>query len=228
MKGREMPLGAAQRTGLVDQVIDQMRTAITEQEWPLGERIPTEPELVNTLGVGRNTVREAVRALSHAGLLEVRQGDGTYVRATSELSGAMGRLCGKELRDSLEVRRMFEAEGAYQAALRRTEEDIHALRAAQRTRNEALHADQATAVEADTELHLLIIDCAHNALLSELYRGIIETMRASVATTLNQNFGLSDEQIMHDELVEAIVRGDAERAVREAGGFLEHLLREHS
>jgi len=84
-------LTSTRRSGLVDQVIDQLRQAIADGEWPVGQRIPAEPELVAALGVGRNTVREAVRALSHAGLLEVRQGDGTFVRATSELSGALRR-----------------------------------------------------------------------------------------------------------------------------------------
>ena len=70
-----MPLSAARRTGLVDQVIDQLRQSVTSGEWPVGLRIPNEAVLVDSLGVGRNTVREAVRALAHAGLLEVRQGD---------------------------------------------------------------------------------------------------------------------------------------------------------
>ena len=89
-----MPLVTTKRTGLVDQVIEQMRELVASGEWPLNQRIPPEAELVNALGVGRNTVREAVRALAHAGLFEVRQGDGTFVRATSELSGAVRRLCG--------------------------------------------------------------------------------------------------------------------------------------
>ncbi|WP_031469854.1 FadR/GntR family transcriptional regulator [Sciscionella sediminilitoris] len=224
-----MALVTTQRTGLVDQVIEQMRTAVTEGEWPIGERIPTESELVTSLGVGRNTVREAVRALSHSGLLEVRQGDGTYVRATSELSGAMRRLCTDELREALEVRRMIEADGAYHAALRRTEDDVSALRVALRERNATVHGDdETTAVEADFQLHLLIIDCAHNTLLSELYRGLMETMRASVATTFSRTNEYPDDQIMHDALVEAIIARDAERAAREAGGFFEDLLRRHT
>ncbi|PRC57877.1 GntR family transcriptional regulator, partial [Mycobacterium sp. ITM-2017-0098] len=85
------------RAGLVDQVIDQLRHTIASGEWPVGRRIPNETVLVESLGVGRNPVREAVRALAHAGLLDVRQGDGTYVRATSEVSGALRRLCGAEL-----------------------------------------------------------------------------------------------------------------------------------
>src|ERR1700760_2897957 len=94
-----VPLTTTRRTGLVEQVIEQMRDAIRTGDWAVDQRIPPEPELVTVLGVGRNTVREAVRALSHAGLLEVRQGDGTFVRATSELSGAVRRMCGTQLRE---------------------------------------------------------------------------------------------------------------------------------
>ena len=105
-----MPLATTRRSGLVDEVIGQLRTVIAAGEWPVGERIPTEQELVALLGVGRNTVREAVRALSHGGLLDVRQGDGTYVRATSEVSGAIRRLCGSELHEVLQVRRALEVD----------------------------------------------------------------------------------------------------------------------
>lgn len=83
-----MPLTSPRRSALADQVIAQLRAQITSGEWPMGSRIPTEPELVEQLGVARNTVREAVRALAHNGLLDIRQGSGTYVVATSELKPA--------------------------------------------------------------------------------------------------------------------------------------------
>src|SRR5256714_8180162 len=105
-----------------------MRELVASGEWPLGQRIPPESELVTALGVGRNTVREAVRALAHSGLLEVRQGDGTYVRTTSEVSGAIRRLCGTELREVLQVRRSLEVEGARLAATARTEAELRKLR----------------------------------------------------------------------------------------------------
>jgi DNA-binding FadR family transcriptional regulator len=69
------PLASPQRTPLVDQVITQLRGQIASGEWPVGSKIPTEPELVEQLGVARNTVREAVRALAHAVLLDIRQGN---------------------------------------------------------------------------------------------------------------------------------------------------------
>lgn len=135
-----VPLVTARRGGLVDQVIGQLRSAITGGEWPVGARIPPESELASSLEVGRNTVREAVRALSHGGLLEVRQGDGTYVRATTELSGALRTLCGPELREVLEVRRTLEVEAARMAAARRTDADLTVLRAALDERDRAVAA----------------------------------------------------------------------------------------
>ena len=95
-----MPLAAAQDVGavaatsrsrptLVRQVIDQLREQVASGAWPVGGRIPTEPQLVEALGVGRNTVREAVRALVHAGVLECRQGSGTYVISDDEMTGAV-------------------------------------------------------------------------------------------------------------------------------------------
>ncbi len=86
-----MALTSPRRSALADQVITELRNQITSGEWPVGSRIPTEPELVEQLGVARNTVREAVRALAHNGLLDIRQGSGTYVIATSELAGVMHR-----------------------------------------------------------------------------------------------------------------------------------------
>src|SRR3954469_23145413 len=88
----ELPaLRTARRAGLIEQVIDQLREQIVAGTWPIGGRIPTESELAALTGPSRNTVREAVQSLVHAGLLERRQGSGTYVLAASEFAGAGGR-----------------------------------------------------------------------------------------------------------------------------------------
>src|SRR5258706_16209434 len=85
------PLRSARRAGLIEQVIEQLRGQITAGAWPVGARIPTESELSQLTATSRNTVREAVQSLVHAGLLERRQGSGTYVLASSELAGAVSR-----------------------------------------------------------------------------------------------------------------------------------------
>lgn len=232
-----MPLATTRRGSLVDQVIAQLRDAISTGEWPVGHRIPPESELAAVLDVGRNTVREAVRALAHGGLLEVRQGDGTYVRATTELSGALRTLCGQELREVLEVRRTLEVEAARLAAARRTDDDLAALRAALAERDVAVGAVAAAArrgeepgtaeveraVRADTDFHLAVVRCAGNALLVELYRGVVEAVAHSVVTTMPGTVG-TDNDVSHDGIVEAIARRDVERAAREAGDFLDRLI----
>lgn len=221
-----MPLAAARRTGLVDQVIDQLRRLIGSGEWPIDARIPTESELVDQLGVGRNTIREAVRALAHAGILDVRQGDGTYVRATSEVSGAIRRLRGIELREVLQVRRTLEVEGARLAAAARTDADLVRLRELLDRRDadwrEGRIEDFA---RTDAAFHVELVRCSHNGLLSELYRGLMETVAASIASTSDDP--PDAEVIRHRGLVDAIAARDAERAAAEAAGFLDELLRHH-
>lgn len=221
-----MPLVTTRRGGLVDQVIEQLRTAVRQGEWPVGTRIPTEPELAATLGVGRNTVREAVRAMAHSGLLEVRQGDGTYVRATSEVSGAIRRLCGSELREILQVRRMLEVEGARLAATSRTEDELAHLRELHDHRDAAQHdARFEDFVRVDAEFHLAVVACGHNTLLTELYRGLTEVITASVAATAHPELGPA-ERIDHRGILNAIADRDPTRAATEAAEFLDMLLTE--
>src|ERR1700754_2247420 len=102
----------------------QLESLIAAGEWPVGTKIPPEPELVAAFGVGRNTVREAVRALEHAGLLEPRRGDGTYVRATSDLGAALLRRARRtNVLHVLAVRAGLERDAAATAAVHRTEAD---------------------------------------------------------------------------------------------------------
>jgi DNA-binding FadR family transcriptional regulator len=216
-----LPLNTARRTGLVDQVIEQVRHSITSGEWPVGHRIPNETVLVEELGVGRNTVREAVRALAHAGILDVRQGDGTYVRATSEVSGALRRLCGSELRDVLQVRRGLEVEGARLAAARRTAGDLVELRSLLARRDDCLRAgDNEEFARADAAFHLATVRSSHNDILVELYRGLIEAITASVAATHETTVDVVD----HGELLAHIASGDAAAAGAAAGELLDRIL----
>lgn len=196
-----------------DQVMAQLELLIAGGEWPVGSKIPPEPELVAALGVGRNTVREAVRALEHAGLLEPRRGDGTYVRAATDLGAALSRRAQRRggsaaVLDILDVRASLERDAAATAALRRTDADIVAIRAAADGRRAAVRGgDRELFVASDVEFHRAVIAATGNPVLVDLYAGLTEALRRSVAETDE----IDDDPTGfpgHDELAAAIIAAD--------------------
>ncbi|MFD6419114.1 FadR/GntR family transcriptional regulator [Streptomyces sp. NPDC060194] len=212
-----MPMNSPRRSALSDQVIAELRQQITSGEWPVGSRIPTEPELVEQLGVARNTVREAVRALAHNGLLDIRQGSGTYVVATSELAGVMQRrFTGADPGHIAELRATLESSAARLAARRRTEKDLKQLDALLVRREEAWEAgDPEAFVEADATLHLAVVAASHNDVLTALYADLghvlRDWLRGDIGAVLRP-----ENHMDHARLVDAIRDGDAETAAREA------------
>ncbi|MGC5051193.1 FadR/GntR family transcriptional regulator [Micromonospora sp. DT48] len=207
----------------VRETIAQLRQRIMAGEWPVGGRIPTEPQLVEALGVGRNTVREAVRALAHAGVLECRQGSGTYVLSTDELAPVVARrLTDDRMTEVIEVRRAFEVEAARLAARRRTPEDLAALDDALAAREAAWRGGRVDEfVAADAALHTAVVAAAHNAMLAELYASVGTAMRSTLTQAMGDAL-TPERHVDHARLVAAIRAGDPELAAREAGAFLEH------
>jgi DNA-binding FadR family transcriptional regulator len=199
------------RLGLIDQVAEEMRQRIVSGAWPVGARLPTEANLAALVGAGRNTVREAVQALVHAGLLERRQGSGTYVLGTSELPSAMERqFAHASQREVLEVRQALEIVAATLAARRRSPAQAERLREllAQRTRAVEC-ADLDAMVASDVALHRYIAKMAGNRVLAELYG----TVLGAVMENIRYNFQhIVQEGNSHEELVDAIARGDASAA----------------
>ena len=212
-----MALTSPRRSALADQVIAQLRNQITSGEWPVGSRIPTEPELVEQLGVARNTVREAVRALAHNGLLDIRQGSGTYVVAVSELAGVMHRrFASADPRHVAELRSTLESSAARLAAARRTERDLKQLDALLRHREETWAAGDAEAfVAADATLHLAVVAASHNEVLTALYADLGELLKDSLRDDVGHELR-PENHMDHSRLVEAIRTGDAETAAAEA------------
>jgi DNA-binding FadR family transcriptional regulator len=217
-----MPLRSTERNSLVPQVIEQLRAQISSGEWDVGTRIPPEPDLAASLGVGRNTLREAVLALVHAGLLERRQGSGTYVVADRELAGAVARrVADAHLAEVVEVRRALEVEAARSAAARRTAADLSTLDAALARREAAWQeGEAATFVDADVAFHQAVVATAHNRILAELYDDFSAALHSSLTDQLGGQ--LDPERYSdHGRLVEAIRAGDPARAAVEAGAYLE-------
>ncbi|MDH6112077.1 DNA-binding FadR family transcriptional regulator [Kitasatospora sp. MAP12-15] len=217
MTGGNDNLRATGRRSLVDLAIEQLREQLAAGAWAVGEQIPTEHELAERLQVGRNTVREAIRVLVHAGMLVSRQGEGTFVRSTSDPASVLRGVQRSGVRDVLEVRAALEAEAARLAAVRHTSEDLDRMRAALAREAEviAAHAERVgreATVEHDLEFHTAVVEAAHNPALTEVYRYFSASVRESMRTAFGDHEMPEVVVATHQALVDAIATGDPELA----------------
>jgi DNA-binding FadR family transcriptional regulator len=198
--------------GLIDQVAALFQEEITSGRWPVGERIPVEADLVAAFGAGRNTVREALQSLVHAGLLSREQGRGTFVISTSELSGSLARqLAGGSRHHYLELRLALDSTAASLAALRRTDADIEQLRELRNRREESWSSDDPDVrAGADLALHRAIVAATHNPLYLQLYSSMTDVFASHMRHEESGDDAASHRH--HHDLVEAVAEGDADRA----------------
>lgn len=209
-------LKSVPRRQVVDAVIAQLQAQIEAGAFAVGDRLPTEPELMARLGVGRSTVREAVRALAHVGLVEVRQGAGTFVRARRPVAGPIeARLRRGAILEVYEARRALELETARLAAARRDADDLAALRAHLDRRQAADAAgDHAAFVAADVAFHEAVARAAKNGVLLELYQVFTAALSDALAAQLaDVTLDPVDVSPLHETLLAAITAGDAAAAV---------------
>ena len=200
------------KRSLVDQALEQLRQRISQGVWAIGERLPTEPELSAELGISRNTVREAMRVLAFSGLIEIRQGDGSYLRSMTDPLGAMRALSHCTLEQAQETRQILEVEAISLAALRRTEEDLKGLREALDASAALYHGDLEAYINADLIFHKRLVDAAHNPALSELYQYFSAIVGAQLRQTLNLSPRRQAVFDLHVALLDAVENQDPERA----------------
>ncbi|MET1089228.1 MAG: FadR/GntR family transcriptional regulator [Arthrobacter sp.] len=210
-----MALSPSHRPPLAEEVTAKLRTMIQSGEWPLNQRIPSETGLTSDLGVSRGTLREAIKALAHSGMLEVRRGDGTYVRATSEISGAARRMYQDHTEAHiLEVRLGLDTHAARLAARNATPDDVAALRALLTDRTQAWDSgDYERWARADWGFHDRVAQASGNPLLHELYVSFGTVVHENLLQQLRRpGFdGLQHEG--HELLVAAIAQRDEDTAV---------------
>ncbi len=196
-----------------------LRQQITSGTWPVNSKIPTEPELAATLGVGRTTIREAVSALAGLGMLEPAVGRGTFVRSRTPVRPVLtDYLHDFALDDVLSFRRAIEVEAAREAAAHRSPAQLAALRAT----HEADLAGSGDVVRGEVpgQFHALVVEASGSVLLVDLYAGILAALRPRLAT--NPGAGASRTSD-HARVLAAIERS---RPVDAALAMAEHVSRD--
>ncbi|GBQ27711.1 GntR family transcriptional regulator [Gluconacetobacter azotocaptans DSM 13594] len=223
---RTAPLVRLPRPSLVASALEAMRDQIATGAWPVGQRIPREAELADMLQIGRNTVREAVRVLSHAGVLEVRQGDGTYVRTVEDPVSIMQAISRSSLRDHFELRAVLEVEAARRAAERRSARDLRAMQKALKARGDWTEGrDVDEFLERDATFHLAIAEAGRNGALTELYRYFLTVARQAARSAMIEHDVAEPGLVLHERLFQAIEAQDSAQAARAAKAVLRPLIR---
>ncbi|MFF8654518.1 FadR/GntR family transcriptional regulator [Streptomyces huasconensis] len=224
-----MPLDSVRPSPLVEQAAARLREQITGGHWPVGTKLPGETTLAKELGVGRSTLREALRALAGAGLVRARQGAGVFVVATEPVADWPTRLRRAAVTDVYEVRMLVEVQAARLAALRRTDEDITAMRAALDGRRAAAAGGDAAFVDADIALHAAVVAAARNPVLTDLFAEFMPALRQGLIDLLELIDVRREEadhgDAAHADLVRAVESMDAEGAARVAQAELQATLR---
>lgn len=198
-----------QRHPLAAQTAQLLLTRIRDGEWPLGHRLPGETTLAAQLGVGRSTLREAIRELAGKGVLDSRQGAGVFVTALDATEDWDSVLRRANVVAVIEARVAIEAEAAALAATRRTPADLRTIR---RTLAARAIAGQSVPdhVDADMTFHRSVITAAHNDVLTQLFDAFLPRLRLAMIDMLKTKPVASEsaDHAAHRDLAEAIAARD--------------------
>ncbi|HZM79115.1 MAG TPA: FadR/GntR family transcriptional regulator [Candidatus Limnocylindrales bacterium] len=215
---------------LTDKAMTRIRELIQTGELPPGSRLPPEPQLAAELGVGRNIMREAVRALVAARVLEVRRGSGTFVTSLEPrlllegIGEAVELLQGDTMLELTEVRRLFEPAATALAATRITPQQLAEVEGHLEAMRAAID-DVELLNKHDAAFHRAVVAATGNQTLSTVLDGISgRTVRARVwrglvnADTNSDAHADADADVAgqtlreHEAIYAALLSGDALRA----------------
>ncbi|MBG9444009.1 FadR/GntR family transcriptional regulator [Cytobacillus firmus] len=185
-----------------------------------GERLPSERELAVQFNVSRTTIREALRTLELNGLIDIRQGGGSYVKVSDIQSSKEEIITAVKAEnplvyEMLELRRALEAESSFLAAKRATPADLEKLRIA--VNQMALSKqDPELGLKADLDFHIRIAEATHNSIFIELIHTLKGHMEETIRATQNHRFKdlsrYEDTIEEHKEIYLAIASGNGDKA----------------
>ena len=183
------------RVSMSEEIIDHLKTQIISRSLKPGEKLPSEENLAEIMGVGRGTIREALRVLIHMCLVE-RKGNGTYVTEARIKKGYQMKLDEyRDLVEIMEVRKVVEPELARMAAERRSQQNLDMLGMELDEMREGV-LDVDAFILHDNRFHDLIFDASGNSILEGFIKGLKDLMKKNQAIVLKERY----DHIMHNSL----------------------------
>jgi GntR family transcriptional repressor for pyruvate dehydrogenase complex len=204
------------RSRIYEHIVEQIRALISEGRWAPGDQIPPERELAERFKVSRTSVREALRALEMQGVIDSRQGGGTFVR-TADTEALVPPLAAAilrgrtELAEVLEVRELIEPGIARRAAERATAEHTAELELLLQRQRECI-ADGRPFVDEDTAFHYTLARAADNHILLRLHNVILDLLRESRQSYLHVPDRPQTSLRGHEAILGAVKAQDGEAA----------------
>jgi len=189
---------------IYEEIVEQLKEMISNGELKPGQKLPSERDMAESLGVSRASVREALTALEAIGILDIRPGEGTFVRETSVSATFAPLAMVLEMEQNpggqlMEVRRVLETEMAALAAQRATEEDLKNIKTNLNHMKTAQTISQS--VEADLRFHFTIAEATHNTILLRIMN--------TVADLMHNAFRVQREELFADKGTEIICEHEA-------------------
>ena len=212
------------KTRVYHEIVDQIKGLITQGRINPGDRLPPERELAELFRASRNSVRDAIRVLEQMGLIESRQGDGTYVRSVSpeELSEPLALLLLQsrtQMHELWEARRVLEPAVAELAATRITDDELAELAAILDVQRRKVERGS-MALDEDTAFHYGIAQAARNAVMLRVMDTLVDLLQQSRERSLQQHDRPRLSLAGHLQILAALRRRDAAAARAE---MLTHL-----
>ncbi len=202
------------RKSLADEVASKLQQQIALGRYKVNEKLPIEPELMKAFGVGRSTIREAIKILANSGLLRVHQGLGTFVdQATGNKEPLGQRLKRADIKDLDEVRQLLEMKIAEKAALNRTAADLKKIKE-WLTKRKAAAAEGLLkeCIEADIHFHTAIAEASKNDILADLYKSAAIHVANAFSQSYKDTRAFTETHHLHEQLFKSIEAGDAKKA----------------
>lgn len=214
----EISLAPIQRQTMTEEVANRLLALISEGQLKPGDMLPPERDLAERLQVGRTTVREALKHLTLAGLLEAKRGSGTYVSGdfhnhlAKQLDWPLFLSAG-EVQELFELRQALEILAAQLAAQRATPEEVERIT----VYRELLSLSERN-IERETEIdlafHEAVVRASHNRLLMNLMFSVRSLLRRYIAQSIKMTGDLDSTFREHDAVYEGIVARDTAKATQ--------------
>jgi GntR family transcriptional repressor for pyruvate dehydrogenase complex len=222
-------LSKISKISIIDEVVKRVRASIVSGGYKVGDKLPTESQICEQLGVGRSTVREGFRVLEALGLIEMHYGRGAFVKRTSDDSYEAIREWFIEKEDEIsrfiEVRMAIEPLAVRLAVQRGTKSQIKQIELIhERFALAAKRSDPIELGTLDESFHNAIIEASHNRLLMKIGRLLADALVEYRARTFTVTENIVHALIPHQQIVDALRRRDERAAVEGMQHHMEEAL----